>query len=115
MYLPDDNALKIEVLKEAYESNFTVHPWSANMYMDLIFFLLLVAEYEEKKVVEYVTKCVVCQEVKVEHQKLAGLLQPLLIFEWKWEDITMDFILGLPKVKNMKWCYLGHCWLTYLE
>jgi hypothetical protein len=26
MYLPDDNALKIEVLKEAYESNFTVHP-----------------------------------------------------------------------------------------
>jgi hypothetical protein len=34
MYLPDDNALKIKVLKEAYESNFTVHPWSANMYMD---------------------------------------------------------------------------------
>jgi hypothetical protein len=49
MYLSDDNALKIEVLKEAYESNFTVHPWSANMYMDLNFFFLLVAEYEEKK------------------------------------------------------------------
>ena len=60
MYLPDDNALKIEVLKEAYESNFTVHPWSANMYMDLIFFFSIDGRIWRKKVVEYVTKCVVC-------------------------------------------------------
>jgi IS30 family transposase len=36
-----------------------------------------------------------CQKVKAEHQRLAGLLQPLKIPEWKWEEIGMDFIVGL--------------------
>ena len=42
-------------------------------------------------------KYLTCQQVKAEHQKPAGLLQPLAIPEWKWEQITMDFISGLPK------------------
>ena len=36
------------------------------------------------------------QHVKVEHQHPAGLLQPFPDLEWKWEDISMDFIAGLP-------------------
>jgi hypothetical protein len=35
--------------------------------------------------------------VKVEHQRPAGTLKPLLISKWKWDEIAMDFILGLPK------------------
>ena len=35
--------------------------------------------------------------MKVEHQQLGGKLQPLFIFEWKYENITMDFVSGLPK------------------
>ena len=37
-----------------------------------------------------------CQKVKVEHQRPARLLKPLDIPDWKWEDICMDFIIGLP-------------------
>ena len=40
-----------------------------------------------------------CQKVKAEHMHPTGLLQPLPIPEWKWEVVTMDFIIGLP-IKN---------------
>ena len=38
----------------------------------------------------------VCQKVKAEHQVPSGLLQPIIIPEWKWDQITMDFMVGLP-------------------
>ena len=48
---------------------------------------------------EYVAICDTCQRVKAEHQRPAGLLQPLKIPEWKWEEITMNFIVGLPRTQ----------------
>jgi hypothetical protein len=45
----------------------------------------------------YVARCDICQRVKAEHKRPAGLLQPLDIPVWKWEDISMDFIVGLPR------------------
>ena len=51
----------------------------------------------KKEVAEYVTKCLTCQKVKAEHQRPRGELQPLEIPEWKWDQITMDFVVGLPK------------------
>ena len=51
----------------------------------------------KREIVEYVSKCGICQQVKVEHQRPAGPLQPLQIPEWKWEMITMDFMLRFPK------------------
>ena len=46
----------------------------------------------KKDIAEFVARCLVCQQVKAEHQRLAGLLQRIPIPEWKWEHITMDFV-----------------------
>jgi len=54
----------------------------------------------KKDVAEYVACCMEYQQVKVEHQHPAGLLQPPPIPEWKWETISKNFITRLPKSKR---------------
>ena len=51
----------------------------------------------KKDVVEYVARCLTCQQVKAKPQKSSGMLQPLSFPEWKWEEVTMDFVSGLQK------------------
>jgi hypothetical protein len=51
-------------------------------------------------VATHVAMCEVCQRVKVEHQRPAGLLHPLKILEWKWKEIGMDFITGLSRTQK---------------
>ena len=46
------------------------------------------------------TKCLTCQQVKAEHQQPLGLLKPLPLRLWKWQNIAMDFVVGLPKIKE---------------
>ena len=92
--VPAAEELKGQILGEAHSSAYAMHPGSTKMYRTL-------KEYYwwsgmKREVVEYVSKCLVCQQVKAERQKPSGLLQPLPIPEWKWEHITMDFIFKLP-------------------
>jgi transposase InsO family protein len=54
----------------------------------------------KRDVAEYVALCDTCQRVKAEHQRPAGLLQPMQIPEWKWEEVGMDFIVGLPRTQR---------------
>ena len=56
----------------------------------------------KKDVAEFVSRCLICLQVKAEHQRPAGLLQSLLIPQWKWERITMDFVVGLSR------CHSGY-------
>jgi transposase InsO family protein len=65
----------------------------------------------KRDVMEYVALCDTCQRVKAEHQKPAGLLQPLKIPEWKWEEIRMDFIVGLPltQARYDSICFVVDC------
>jgi hypothetical protein len=54
----------------------------------------------KRDITEYASLCDTCQRVKAQHQRPAGLLQPLKIPEWKWEEIRMDFIIGLPRTQD---------------
>ena len=54
----------------------------------------------KRYVTEYVSKCLTCQQVKAEHQVPTGLLNPLPITKWKWDNITMDFVSGFPLTKQ---------------
>jgi hypothetical protein len=86
------------ILSEAHDSAYSIHPGSTKMYHDLK------SRYwwygMKRAIAEYVALCDNCQRVKAERQRPAGLLQPLKIPEWKWEEISMYFIVGLPKTQN---------------
>lgn len=90
--VPDFEELKREILEEAHSSPYSVHPGSTKMYNDLkaVFWW----EGMKRDIAEYVNKCLVYQQVKAEHQRSSGLLEPLEIPEWKWEHVTMDFVIG---------------------
>ena len=91
--VPNDDELKKHILEEAHCGSFAMHPDSTKMYQDL----KTSYWWSEMKrdVSEFVTKCMVCQKVKVEHQVPSGLLHPIRIPEWKWYRITMDFVVRL--------------------
>ena len=50
----------------------------------------------KRDMMDYVSKCLMCQQVNVEHQVPSGLLNSIPILQWKWDSITMDFVIGLP-------------------
>ena len=48
-------------------------------------------------IAKFVEQCLIYQQVKIEPQRPSGLLKPLVIPEWKWEHISMDFVVGLSR------------------
>ncbi|KAK1662686.1 hypothetical protein QYE76_050845 [Lolium multiflorum] len=102
--VPDIDEIKEVILREAHQTPYSIHPGSTKMYMDLK--ELFWWNNMKREIAQYVAECHTCQRVKAEHQSPAGKLQPLPIPEWKWEEIGMDFITGLPmtnKKKDMIW------------
>ena len=51
----------------------------------------------KRDIVEFVSKCLIFQQVKIEHRVPMGKLLRISIPEWKWEQVIMDFVTGLPK------------------
>jgi hypothetical protein len=94
LVVPRREALKKKILDEAQTSRYSIHPGSTKMYHDLRQqFWWTRMKHETTR---YVSKCDTCQKVKADYMKPGGLLQLLSILEWKWDDISMDFIVGLP-------------------
>jgi hypothetical protein len=99
IFVPNVKELKVKILREAHESAYSIHPGGNKMYHDLK------ATYwwygMKRGVAENVALCDTCQRVKADHQQPAGLLQLLQVPEWKWEEIAMDFIVGLPELSRV--------------
>jgi hypothetical protein len=96
--VPKVKEIREFILHEAHGSAYSIHLGSTKMYHDLK------SRYwwygMKRAVAEYVALCDNCQRVKAERQRPIGLLQPLKIPQWKWEEISMDFIVGLPTTQS---------------
>jgi len=93
--VPDVPEVKKRILDEGHRSSLSIHPGATKMYHD--FKRLFWWPGMKKDIAEFVCACLVCQKSKIEHQKPSGLMQPLFVPEWKWENISMDFVGALPK------------------
>ena len=96
--VPDVKHLRDLILSEAHFTAYSIHPGATKMYYDLKGRFWWYGM--KRAIAEYVAVCDTCSQVKAEHQRPAGLLQPLKVPEWKWEEITMDFIVGLPRTQR---------------
>ncbi|KAJ4802068.1 polyprotein [Rhynchospora pubera] len=96
--VPNDAEIKALILSEAHESGYALHPGEVKMYQDLRKYFWWPGM--KKEVARYVEKCLICQQVKADRKKSAGLLQTLRRPKSKFESITMDFVSGFPKTKG---------------
>jgi hypothetical protein len=93
--VPKNEEIHQQILDEAYLSRYFIHPGSTKMYHDLKHHYWWTKK--EIEIARYVARCDTCRRVKAIHMEAAGPLQSLPIPTWKWEDISMDFIMGLPR------------------
>jgi hypothetical protein len=100
LVVPVDPEIRKTIFDEAHMSKFCIHPGSTKMYQDLKQNFW----WSNMKVdiATYVVECNNCHRMKASHLKSAGVLQPLSIPMWKWDDISMDFIMGLPLTARKK-------------
>ena len=96
--VPKDVELRNELLADAHRAKYTIHPGNTKMYQDLKRQFWWMGM--KRDIAQFVANCQICQQVKAEHQRPVGLLQPLPIPEWKWDNITMDFVIGLPRTRS---------------
>jgi hypothetical protein len=96
--VPEAKEIRELILCEAHDSAYSIHQGSTKMYHDLK------SRYwwygMKRAIAEYVALCDNCQRVKAERQRPAGLLQPLKVPQWKWEEISTNFIVGLPTTQS---------------
>ncbi|GJU33444.1 putative reverse transcriptase domain-containing protein [Tanacetum coccineum] len=94
-WIPCFGELRALIMHESHKSKYSIHPGSDKMYQDLK--KLYWWPNMKAEISTYVSKCLTCAKVKIEYQKPSGLLVQPEIPQWKWENITMDFVTKLPK------------------
>ncbi|GJS48163.1 putative reverse transcriptase domain-containing protein [Tanacetum coccineum] len=86
------------IMDEAHKSKYYIRPRADKMYYDLQD--MYWCPGMKRDIATYVSECLTCAKVKDEHQRPSGLLQQQEIPEWKWENITMDFVTKLPRTRS---------------
>ncbi|GKD57348.1 putative reverse transcriptase domain-containing protein [Tanacetum coccineum] len=94
-WLPCYGDLRTVIMHESHKSKYSIHPGSDKMYQDMK--KLYWWPNMKADIATYVSKCLTCAKVKAEHQRPSGLLVQPDIPQWKWDKITMDFVMKLPK------------------
>jgi hypothetical protein len=96
--VPKNFELRHKIMDEAHFPRYSIHPGTNKMYQDLKkkFWWMRM----KREIARYMSECDMCRRVKADHLRPAGNLQPLSILEWKWENICMDFIVGLPRTSR---------------
>ncbi|GJR12168.1 putative reverse transcriptase domain-containing protein [Tanacetum coccineum] len=94
-WLPCYGDLRTVIMHESHKSKYSIHPGSDKMYQDMK--KLYWWPNMKANIATYVSKCLTCAKVKAEHQRPSGLLVQPDIPQWKWDNITMDFVTKLPK------------------
>nr|GFA16283.1 putative reverse transcriptase domain-containing protein [Tanacetum cinerariifolium] len=94
-WLPCYGDLRTVIMHESHKSKYSIHPGYDKMCQDMK--KLYWWPNMKVDIATYVSKCLTCAKVKAEHQKPSGLLVQPEIPEWKWDNITMDFVTKLPK------------------
>ncbi|GJR34508.1 putative reverse transcriptase domain-containing protein [Tanacetum coccineum] len=97
-WLPCYGNLRTVIMHESHKSKYSIHPGSDKMYQDMK--KLYWWPNMKVDIATYVNKCLTCAKVKAEHQRPSGLLVQPKIPEWKWDNITMDFVTKLPKTSQ---------------
>jgi hypothetical protein len=94
LVVPRRETFKKNILDEAHMSRYSIHLGSTKMYHDLRkqFWWTRM----KREIARYVSECDTCRKVKADYMKPGGLLQPLNILDWEWDDISINFIVGLP-------------------
>ncbi|GJW11925.1 putative reverse transcriptase domain-containing protein, partial [Tanacetum coccineum] len=94
-WLPCYGDLRTVIMHESHKSKYSIHLGSDKMYQDMK--KLYWWPNMKADITTYVSKCLTCAKVKAEHQMPSGLLVQPDIPQWKWDNITMDFVIKLPK------------------
>ncbi|GJV09674.1 putative reverse transcriptase domain-containing protein [Tanacetum coccineum] len=94
-WLPCYGDLRTVIMHESHKSKYSIHPGSDKMYQDMK--KLYWWPNMKADIATYVSKCLTCAKVKAEHQRPSRLLVQPEIPQWKWDNITMDFVTKLPK------------------
>nr|GEY19611.1 reverse transcriptase domain-containing protein [Tanacetum cinerariifolium] len=94
-WLPCYGDMRIVIMHESHKSKYSIYPGSDKMYQDIK--KLYWWPNMKVDIATYVNKCLTCAKVKAKHQSPSGLLVQPKIHQWKWDNVTMDFITKLPK------------------